>query len=124
MDCEQHYRAICQAWNDGVNEFHPAPKASFTLPWEEIPAWEREAIQALYHEGRTLLLPGLQQGIRLPSEHGGYLVGALWNVFIFRFVPEPKPSSVKHFNALDAWQQKTFIKMFESLEAAVLQEIS
>lgn len=121
MDTEQAYRIVCQAWIDGVNEFHPAPQASYTLPWEEMPAWEREAVKALYHEVRALLLPGLQQGIRLPSEHGGYLVGALWNVFIFRLVPNPKPSSVKHFPALAEWQQKTFIKMFEAIETIVLQ---
>ncbi|MEO7020773.1 MAG: hypothetical protein ABI234_11535 [Ktedonobacteraceae bacterium] len=124
MDFEQGYRSTRQAWIDGVNEFHPAPKGSYTLPWESMSSWEQEAVKSLYHEVRTLILPGLQQGIRLPLEHGGYLVSALWNVFMFRLLHDPKPSYVKHFNELDEWQQKTDVKMFEAIETAALQEIS
>jgi hypothetical protein len=43
---------------------------------------------------------------------------------MFQLLRDPKPSYVKHFNELDAWQQKTDIKMFEAIEASVLQEIS
>ena len=43
---------------------------------------------------------------------------------MFQLLREPKPSYVKHFNELDAWQQKTDIKMFEAIEAAVLQEVA
>ena len=124
MDFEQGYRATRQAWIDGVNEFHPAPKASYTLQWEEMASWEQEAVKSLFYEVRTLILPGLQQGIHIPAEYGGYLVGALWNVFMFRLLRDPKPSYVKHFNELDEWQQKTDIKMFQAIETVVRQEIS
>ena len=124
MDFEQGYRSTRQAWIDGVNEFHPAPKASYTLPWDKTPSWEQEAVKSLYHEVRTILLPCLRQGIRIPPEHGGYLVSALWNVLMFQLLHDPKPSYVKHFNELDEWQQKTDIKMFEAIEVAVLQEIA
>ncbi len=43
---------------------------------------------------------------------------------MFQLLRDPKVSYVKHFNELDEWQQKTDIKMFEAIEAAVLQEIS
>jgi hypothetical protein len=45
-------------------------------------------------------------------------------VLLFQLFGEPKPSYVKHFDDLDAWQQKTESKMFEAIEAAVLQETS
>ncbi|MBV8694404.1 MAG: hypothetical protein JO183_02840 [Ktedonobacteraceae bacterium] len=124
MEFEQGYRSTRQAWIDGVNQFHSAPKETYTLPWEKMASWEQEAVKSLYHEVRSLILPGLKKGIRLPPEHGGYLVSAIWNVLMFQLLGEPKPSYVKHFDDLDAWQQKTDIKMFEAIEAAVLQEIT
>ncbi len=123
MDFEQGYRLTRQAWIDGVNEFHPTPKESYTLPWEKMSSWEQEAVKSLYHEVRGILLPSLKQGIRIPREHGGYLVSAIWNVLMFQLLHDPKPSYVKHFNDLDEWQQKTDIKMFEAIESTVLQEV-
>ena len=124
MDFEQGYRSTRQAWIDSVNEFHPTPKESYTLPWEKMPSWEQEAVKSLYHEVRSLILPSLKQGIRIPREYGGYLVSAIWNVLMYQLLREPKPSYVKHFNQLDEWQQKADVKMFEAIEAAVLQELS
>ncbi len=124
MDFEQGYRSTRQAWIDGVNEFHPAPKESYTLPWEKMLSWEQEAVKSLYHSVRGILLPSFKQGIRIPPEHGGYLVSAIWNVLMFQLLHDPKPSYVKHFNDLDEWQQKTDIKMFAAIESSVLQEIS
>lgn len=124
MDFEQGYRLTRQAWIDGVSAFHPAPKESYTLPWEKMPAWEQEAVKALYQHVRNIILPGLKEDMRISREHGGYLVCSIWNVLMFQLLRDPKPSYVKHFNELDAWQQKTDIKMFEAIEASVLQEIS
>jgi hypothetical protein len=124
MDFEQGYRLTRQAWIDGVKAFHPAPKEWYILPWEQMASWEQEAIKALYHHVRNIILPALKEDIRIPPEHGGYLVCSIWNVLMFQLLREPKPSYVRHFNELDEWQQKTDIKMFEAIEAAVLQEIS
>jgi hypothetical protein len=87
-------------------------------------SWEQEAVKSLYHQVRGILLPGLKQGRYIPREYGGYLVSAIWNILMFQLLQDPKPSYVKHFHELDEWQQKTDIKMFEAIEAAVLQEIS
>jgi hypothetical protein len=73
MDCEQGSRSTRQAWIDGVNQFHLAPKEAYTVPWENMPSWEREAVKSLSHQVRRLLLPSLKQGIRIPPEHGGSL---------------------------------------------------
>ena len=124
MDFEQGYRLTRQAWIDGVNEFHPTPKESYTLSWEKMATWEQQAVKSLFHEVRDILLPTLKQGIRIPREHGGYLVSAIWNVLMFQLLHDPKPSYVKHFNELDEWQQKTDIKMFEAIETSVLREIA
>ena len=124
MDFEQGYRLTRQAWIDGVNEFHPHPKESYILPWEKMPSWEQEAIKALYQHVRAIILPSLQEGIKIPDEHGGYLVCSIWNTLMFQLLRNPKPTYVKHFNELDEWQQKTDIKMFTAIETAVLQEIS
>lgn len=64
-------------------------------------AWEQEAIKFLYQEVRTIILPALKQGGRVPPEHGCYLVSAIWNVLMFQLLHEPKPSYVKHFHELD-----------------------
>lgn len=124
MDFEQGYRLTRQAWIDGVKAFHPTPKESYTLPWEQMAPWEQEAVRLLYQQVRDLLLPLLRDGISIPREHGGYLVCSLWNVLMFQLLRNPKASYVKHFNELDEWQQKTDVKMFEAIEASVLQEIS
>lgn len=124
MNFEQGYRLTRQAWIDGVNMFHPTPKESYILPWEKMASWEQEAVKALYQHVRNIILPSLKEGIQIPREHGGYLVGSVWNVLMFQLLRDPKASYVKHFNELDEWQQKTDIKMFEAIEAAVLQEIS
>ena len=124
MDFEQGYRSTRQAWIDGVNEFHPQPKASYVLPWEAMASWEQEAIKALYQHVRALLLPSLKEAITIPRAHGGYLVCSIWNVLMFQLLRDPKPAYVKHFNELDEWQQKTDIKMFEAIEASVLREIA
>ncbi|MBA2284140.1 MAG: hypothetical protein H0W02_01515 [Ktedonobacteraceae bacterium] len=124
MDFEQGYRLTRQAWIDGVKAFHPTPKEAYILPWEKMSSWEQEAVKALYQHVRNIILPGLKEDIRISPEHGGYLVCSIWNVLMFQLLRDPKPSYVKHFNELDEWQQKTDIKMFEAIEATVLQEIS
>lgn len=125
MDFEQGYRATRQAWIDGVNTYYPGtPKPSYVTPWDELDAWEREAVIALYDHVRSIILPSLQAGIRLPQEHGGYLVGSIWNILMFQILRDPKPSYVSHFDQLSEWQQKTDIKMFEAIETATLLEIA
>lgn len=124
MDFEQGYRLTRQAWIDGVNAFHPNPKEPYILPWEKMPSWEQEAVKALYQHVRHIILASLKEDIRIPRVHGGYLVCSIWNVLMFQLLRDPKSSYVKHFHELDEWQQKTDIKMFEAIEATVLQEIS
>lgn len=121
---EEHTAAkrVRQAWIDGVNEYYPGtPKPSYITPWEQMAPWEQEAVASLHQQVCTTILPLLQQGIRLPREHGGYLVCSLWNVLMFQLLHDPKPSYVKHFHQLDEWQQETDIKMFEAIESIALQ---
>jgi hypothetical protein len=60
MDFEQGYRLTRQAWIDGVTTFHPNPKESYTLPWEQMPSWEQDAVKALYQHVRNIILPSLK----------------------------------------------------------------
>jgi hypothetical protein len=121
---EQGWLSTRQAWIDGVNEHYPGTlKPSYIKPWSEMDAWEQEAIKLLYQHVRAITLPSLEQGTRIPREHGGYLVCSIWNVLIFQLLREPKPSYVKHFDQLEGWQQQADTKMFEAIEASVLQEI-
>ena len=94
------------------------------VSWELMPSWEQDAVKALYQHVREVLLRGLKDNIRIPPEHGGYLVCSLWNVLLFQVLRTPKPSYVRHFHELDEWQQKTDIKMFEAIESSVLQELA
>lgn len=123
MDFEQGSRSTRQAWIDGVTAFYPGtPKPSYITSWDEMAEWEKTAVQKLFTHVRAILLPGLQSGIALSREHGGYLVCSIWNTLMFELLHDPKPSYVKHFDQLDEWQQKTDIKMFEAIELAVQQE--
>jgi hypothetical protein len=124
MNLEQGYRATRQAWIDGVNQFYPgAPKESYVLPWERMPEWEKEAVKKLYDSIRMIILPGLKKGVRLPNVVGGYLVASIWNALMYELLGSPKPSYVIPFDQLSSWQQKTDYRMFEAIEASVLQEI-
>lgn len=124
MDFEQGYRSTRQAWIDGVTTFYPGtPKSSYITPWDEMAPWEQTAVEKLFAHVRATLLPGLKSGICISREHGGYLVCSIWNALMFELLRDPKPSYVKHFDQLDEWQQKTDIKMFEAIEAAVRQEL-
>jgi hypothetical protein len=121
---EQGWLSTRQAWIDGVNEYYPGtPKPSYIKPWSEMDVWEQEAIKLLYQHVRAIILPSLEQGIQMPRELGGYLVCSIWNVLMFQLLHEPKPSYVKHFDQLEGWQQQADTKMFEAIEASVLQEI-
>src|SRR5215469_16224442 len=122
MDIETGARETRQAWIDGVNEYHPSPKASYTLSWGEMAEWERKAVITLYKQVRATILPSLQSGVHLPAEHGGYLVCSIWNALMFQLLHDPNPSYVKHFDQLDEWQRKTDIKMFEAIERSISQE--
>jgi hypothetical protein len=115
---------VRQAWIDGVNAYYPGtPKPSYVTPWEQMDTWEQEAVTLLHQQVRTIILPLLQQGIRLPHEHGGYLVCSIWNALMFQLLHTPKPSYVKHFHQLDEWQQKTDMKMFEAIEHVELEAL-
>lgn len=125
MDFEQGYRATRQAWIDGVTTFYSGtPKPSYITPWDEMAEWEKEAVKKLFMHVRDILLLSLKSGTHISREHGGYLVCSIWNVLMFELLHDPKPSYVKHFDQLDAWQQKTDIQMFEAIESAVQQELA
>ncbi len=124
MNQEQGWLLTRQAWIDGVNEYYSGtPKPSYIKPWSQMDEWEQDAIKLLYQHVRAIILPTLEQGIQISREYGGYLVCSIWNVLIFQLLHDPKPSYVKHFDQLDEWQQKTDIKMFEAIEASVLDDI-
>lgn len=116
-------RRVRQAWIDGVKEYYPGePKASYILPWNEMASWEQEAVRLLTQHVLAILTPLAEQNVRLPREHGGYLVCSVWNTLMFQLLHEPKESYVKHFNQLDSWQQRTDIKMFEAIESLLFSE--
>lgn len=122
---EQGYLATRQAWINGVNEHFPGtPKPSYVTPWDEMDAWEQEAVKQLFTHVSAVIQPSLEAGIHIPPEHGGYLVASVWNVLMFQLLHEPKPSYVKHFNELDEWQQQTDIKMFQAIESTLSQKLS
>jgi hypothetical protein len=122
---ERGWRATRQAWIDGVKHYFPGePKASYVKVWEDMDAWEQEAVKALYEHMRRIILPSLEAGVSLPTEHGGYLVGAIWNILMFQLLSNPKESYVKHFDQLDEWQQKTDMKMFEAIVHSVREEMT
>lgn len=56
-------RIFREAWIDGVNKHYPGdPKPGYVTPWDETPAWEREAATAVYGQVRDFRPAGLAAG--------------------------------------------------------------
>jgi hypothetical protein len=122
---EQGGRLFRAAWIQGVLHYFPGtPKSGYTVQWEDMPEWERQAAMAVYDKTRAFILAGLRQEppVQLASEQGGRFIGEAWNVQVYRHIATPKPSYVADWEDLPEWQRKTDIAIFEAIQSAVFQE--
>ncbi|MFI9118462.1 hypothetical protein ACIGW0_03475 [Streptomyces bikiniensis] len=113
-------RIFREAWIDGVNRHYPGePKPGYVTPWDETPAWEREAAAAVYGQVRDFIEVSGGHTARLTREQKGRFVAICWTAQMFRHFEDPKPGYVADWADLPAWQQETDADIFERIEQAV-----
>jgi hypothetical protein len=87
-----------EAWIAGVTRHYPGePKASYIVPWDETPGWERESA-------------------KLTRSQKGRFVALCWIGQIFKHFTDPKPGYVADWDDLPQWQQETDADIFERIE--------
>ncbi|GHG33199.1 hypothetical protein [Streptomyces hydrogenans] len=110
-------RIFREAWIDGVNRHYPGePKPGYVTPWDETPAWEREAAAAVYGQVRDFIEISGGYAARLTREQKGRFVAICWTAQMFRHFEDPKPGYVADWSDLPAWQRETDADIFERIE--------
>ncbi|MFC8899115.1 hypothetical protein [Streptomyces cinereoruber] len=113
-------RIFREAWIDGVNKHYPGePKPGYVTPWDETPAWEREAATAVYGQVRDFIKVSGGHAARLTREQKGRFVAICWTAQMFRHFEDPKPGYVADWADLPAWQRETDADIFERIEETV-----
>lgn len=113
-------RIFREAWIDGVNKHYPGePKSGYVTPWDETPAWEREAATAVYGQVRDFIEVSGGHAARLTREQKGRFVAICWTAQMFRHFENPKPGYVADWSDLPVWQRETDADIFERIEGAV-----
>ncbi|MFZ4233596.1 hypothetical protein ACOZGD_00205 [Streptomyces murinus] len=113
-------RIFREAWIDGVNKHYPGdPKPGYVTPWDETPAWEREAATAVYGQVRGFIEASGGHAARLTREQKGRFVAICWTAQMFRHFEDPKPGYVADWSDLPAWQRETDADIFERIEGTV-----
>ncbi|WP_369379380.1 hypothetical protein [Streptomyces sp. cg36] len=113
-------RIFREAWIDGVNKHYPGePKPGYVTPWDETPAWEREAATAVYGQVRDFIEVSGGHTARLTREQKGRFVAICWTAQMFRHFEDPKPGYVADWSDLPDWQRETDADIFERIEGTV-----
>ncbi|MFD9796254.1 hypothetical protein ACFWXK_35460 [Streptomyces sp. NPDC059070] len=113
-------RIFREAWIDGVNKHYPGePKPGYVTPWDETPAWEREAATAVYGQVRDFIEVSGGHTARLTREQKGRFVAICWTAQMFRHFEDPKPGYVADWSDLPHWQRETDADIFERIEGTV-----
>ncbi|WP_035841933.1 hypothetical protein [Kitasatospora azatica] len=113
-------RVFREAWIDGVKKHFPGePKPGYITPWDDTPAWERQAAAAVFGQVRDFVVVSGGTARRLSREQKGRFVALCWIAQIHKHIEDPKPSYVADWDELPAWQQETDADIFERIEQAV-----
>ncbi|MFF8292535.1 hypothetical protein ACF068_25330 [Streptomyces sp. NPDC016309] len=113
-------RIFREAWIDGVNKHYPGePKPGYVTPWDDTPAWEREAATAVYGQVRDFIEVSGGHTARLTREQKGRFVAICWTAQMFRHFEDPKPGYVADWSDLPDWQRETDADIFERIEGTV-----
>ncbi|MFF5784591.1 hypothetical protein ACFY8P_06455 [Streptomyces sp. NPDC012693] len=113
-------RIFREAWIDGVNQHYPGePKPGYVTPWDETPAWERDAAATVYGQVRDFIKVSGGHAARLTREQKGRFVAICWTAQMFRHFEDPKPGYVADWSDLPAWQRETDADIFERIERTV-----
>ena len=108
-----------EAWIAGVHKHYPGePKASYIVPWDDTPDWERNSAAAVYQVVAELLRLSEGAAERLTRIQKSQFVAACWTAQIHLRIPDPKPSYVAPWESLPPWQQEVDADIFEAVEQA------
>ncbi|PPK70480.1 hypothetical protein V5P93_000640 [Actinokineospora auranticolor] len=107
-----------RAWVEGVHRHFPGgPKAEHTVPWHELPAWERAAANAVYEQVRAFVELG--DTSRLSRVQKGRFVALCWVAQVYKHIEAPKASYVADWDELPQWQRETDADVFEHIEGLI-----
>ncbi|WP_059008992.1 hypothetical protein [Streptomyces specialis] len=110
-------RLFREAWIRGVKEHFPGePKPGYIAPWEEMPAWEKQAAAAVYEQVRQFIEISDGKTSKLTREQKGRFVAVCWVAQIHKHIPDPKPSYVADWDDLPDWQRETDADIFTFIE--------
>lgn len=108
-------RIFREAWIAGVLKHYPGePKPGYITPWEETPAWERDAAASVFSLVREFIDAGGTE--RLSRQQRGRFVALCWTAQIYRRFEDPKPSYVADWEDLPEWQRETDSDIFDAVE--------
>lgn len=109
-------RVFRDAWIAGVLKHFPGqPKPGYIAPWDDTPAWEREAAGAVYDQIRHFLHLTDGHAARLTREQRGRFVATCWTAQMYRHFEDPKPAYVADWPDLPEWQRETDADIFDAV---------
>lgn len=110
-------RIFREAWIASVLKHFPGePKSGYVTPWEDTPAWEREAAATVCEQVRQFLELSAYHAARLSREQKGRFVATCWTAQMYKHFENPKPGYVADWPDLPEWQQETDADIFEAIE--------
>ena len=120
MEAVRQGRRFRDAWIEGVRKHHPGePKASYVVPWDEMPAWERIAANTVGEMIRELLSNADEGAAKLTREQKGRFVAICWLTLVYQLIADPKPGYVADWDDMPEWQRETDADIFEAFQAAL-----
>ena len=114
---DERGRVFREAWIAGVLKHYPGnPKPGYITPWDDTPAWERDAATAVYDQVLAFIKATNGATANLTRDQKSRFVALCWIGQIYKHVPSPKPSYIADWNDLPTWQQQTDADIFERIE--------
>ena len=120
MTDEDNARFFHEEWVAGVLRHYPGtPKASYVVPWDDAPDWEREGAAAVYQQVKDFIEISAGHAARLTRDQKSQFVAICWIGQMYKQFGEPKPSHVADWSELSKWHQETDADIFERIEERV-----
>lgn len=114
---DEQGRVFREAWIAGVRKHYPGePKPGYVTPWDQTPAWERQAAAAVCGQVRDFVAVSGGAAAKLTRAQKGRFVAVCWIAQIYKHFEDPKSSYVADWDDLPEWQKETDADIFERIE--------
>lgn len=111
-------RLFRAAWINGVHRHHPGePNPSYTLSYDDAPAWERRACAEVWKIVAWLVHATMTSA--LTRKEKSVVIADLWRAEMQAAFDNPKPSYVAPWEELPTWQQEVDADIFEDIETHI-----